>query len=178
MRGICKKCIATVCCVALLVASSPQVVAYSGPAVQYQRPKEAKFVTYDVALDTRLQLKGQLTDASGVALQRAPVVLYQGKTHIASTRTDHQGRFAIAGVSGGVYQLFTVGRQATVRSWTEGAAPPGAGSSLLVVSDYRAVRGQYDLNSVLHSGVIPIILVTVGAIAIPIIVSDNKDSSS
>jgi hypothetical protein len=64
-----------------------------------------------------------------------------------------------------------------VRTWTPGTAPPGTGDSLLVVADYRVIRGQYDLGDVLSSGVIPIIVVTAAAITIPIVVDSNKNKA-
>lgn len=170
--------ISKVCCFQLLVAGMCPQIAWANPAATIKRPEKARFVSYDAALDASGRLAGKLTDAGGLALVRAPLVLYQGQKLVAQTRTDDQGQFKFHRLRGGSYQLYSVGRQAMVRAWTHGAAPPGVGETLLVVSDYRAIRGQYDLNSVLTSGVVPIVLVTAGAVAIPIIVSDNKKSSS
>jgi len=147
------------------------------PPALATRPARANFVSYDVQLDAEGKFGGKLTDRGGAALMRAPVVLYQGRNQVASTRTDKDGRFAFAKLRGGAYQLYTAGRQGMLRTWTPGTAPPGTGESLLVVADYRAVRGQYDLGDVLTSGVIPIIVVTAAAITIPIVVDSHKNKS-
>jgi hypothetical protein len=173
-----KKWIAFSCCVSLLAATFAPTVVRADPATSWERPEKAEFVSYDVKLDASGKFAGKLTDASGVALVRAPVVLYQGRNELASTRTDKQGNFEFDKLRGGAYQLYTVGRQGMVRAWTHESAPPNTSESLLVVADYRVVRGQYDLNRVLSSAVVPIVVVTAAAIAIPVIVSENKDKKS
>ena len=162
------------CCV-LILATTPGSSWAWADANQLKRPEKAEFVSYDVELARGGIFSGKVTDAGGVALVRAPVVLYEGRKEIAKTRSDEKGRFAFEGLRGGAYQLYTVERQGMVRAWAPGTAPPDTSDSLLVTTQYQVVRGQYDLNSVLHSGVIPIIVVTAAAISIPIIVSDKKD---
>jgi hypothetical protein len=170
--------ISCVCCVSVLAFALQPAVVCAEPVSKIEPPQKAEFVAYDVKLDDKGTFAGKVTDASGAALKRAPVVLYQGRKQIAKTRTDKLGRFTFAGLRGGSYQLYTVGRQGMITAWTPSAAPPHASESLLVVTDHRVVRGQYDLNSVLSSGVIPIVVVSAAAIAIPIIVSDSKDRKS
>jgi hypothetical protein len=170
--------IAYVCSASLLAATCRPTIVHAEHVASWERPQKAEFVSYDVKLEAGGKFTGKLTDAGGIALVRAPVVIYQGRNELASTRTDEQGYFEFDKLRGGTYQLYTVGRQGMIRAWTPEAAPPGASESLLVATDYRIVRGQYDLNSVLNSAVIPIVVVTSAAIAIPIIVSENKDKKS
>jgi len=169
--------IAVACCLSMVATSVWPTATWADQPSPIIRPRRANFVSYDVQLDATGKLSGKLTDRGGTALTRAPVVLYQGRNQVAQTRTDRHGRFKFEKLRGGAYQLYTVGRQAMVRTWTPGTAPPGAGESLLVVADYRVVRGQYDMGDVLSSGVIPIIVVTAAAIAIPIIVNSNRNKA-
>ena len=173
-----RRWIAFVSCVSLLGSTITPSFVLADPPAKRQRPKRAEFVSYDVQLGAKGTFSGKLTDAAGKSLVHAPVVLYQGRQAVNSTRTDKRGRFEFDKLRGGVYQLYTVDRQGMVRAWAPGSAPPGTTDSLLVVSGYRAVRGQYDLSDVLRSGVIPIVAVTAAAVAIPIVVSDNKKSGS
>ena len=163
------------CCLSVASTAIYPSFAWAASPTPMKRPERAKFVNYDVELDAKGTFSGKLTDRGGAALMRAPVVLYQGRHQVAAVRTDKHGRFAFEKLRGGAYQLYTVGRQGMVRMWAPGTAPPNAGESLLVVADYRAVRGQYDLGDVLSSGVIPIIVVTAAAITIPVVVESNRN---
>ena len=176
MRNL-RALIVVACCLSMVATSVGPTTTWAGQPSPITRPRHANFVSYDVQLDATGKLGGKLTDRGGAALTRAPVVLYQGRNQVAQTRTDQHGRFKFEKLRGGAYQLYTVGRQAMVRTWTPGTAPPGAGKSLLIVADYGAVRGQYDMGDVLSSGVIPIIVVTSAAIAIPIIVNSNRNKA-
>lgn len=96
----------------------------------------------DVALDADDTLAGQLVDPQGQAISRAAVVIQQGD-HGRQLVTDEEGRFAVAGLRGGVYQVQTATTSGTYRCWTHSAAPPTATRSILLVDQQASLlRGQ------------------------------------
>lgn len=172
----CGRILAQACCALVLLVSATTREA----AAQKNKPSQAaaKLPTYDVALDRAGTLTGVVTDRNGKQLTNAPVVVFQGRKQVADVRTDKKGRFQVAGLRGGNYLLFTYKRQARLRTWAQGTAPPAATKDLLVVSDFQAVRGQHDLGEIFSSSIIPATVVTAAAIAIPVAVSNNRDKPS
>ena len=64
-----------------------------------------------------------------------------GKT-LSVAQTDAAGRFTLANMSGGVYELQTASNTDVYRLWAPRTAPPAAQDSVLLVNDQNVVLGQ------------------------------------
>ena len=95
----------------------------------------------DVALDGSGHLQGQVTDTKGQSVAGAVVLIKHQNQVLAAAKTNEAGRFAIAGLTGGVYQLQTQQGNSLCRVWSDGTAPPAAHQQALVV-DGPTVLGQ------------------------------------
>ncbi len=96
----------------------------------------------DVALAGGGILRGQVLDPQGTPLANREIVIRQQDRTVATSRSDRDGRFAVSGLSGGVYQIATTDSQAVYRLWAPGTAPPAAQPGALVVAGGELVRGQ------------------------------------
>ncbi len=141
-----------------------QAVSMTGPVVR------------DVALGPNGVMKGQVVDAQGTPCANAPVRLIRsgavGEPAI-SCRTDADGRFQVAGVSGGVYRVETTAGTMIYRAWAPNTAPPSAIQEVLVVEG-EAVRGN--LGSIGPLGWALIGVGIAAAIAIPLALDDDDAS--
>jgi hypothetical protein len=98
----------------------------------------------DIALTPGGLLVGQVLDESMKPVRGTPVAIQvEGKT-AASTVTDANGVFAVAGLRGGVHQVATGDSIENYRFWAPGTAPPQAAANLrFVPGQARIVRGQW-----------------------------------
>lgn len=96
----------------------------------------------DVALHGTGILTGQLLDAQGVAIDDASVSVAKAGKEVARVKTDKQGKFRVAGLTGGVHQVATAESVGVYRLWAPQTAPPAAQRGLLLVSNAQVVRGQ------------------------------------
>ncbi len=101
----------------------------------------------DVALHEGGLLKGQVIDAQGNPQADSSVTLWRRGEPVADAQTDAEGRFAIAGLGSGVYQLKTAEGAGICRLWAPGAAPPAAHEAVLLISGNEVVRGQRNMAS-------------------------------
>jgi hypothetical protein len=99
----------------------------------------------DAALQAGGTLYGQLVDAEGIPRKAAQVALRHDQRVIAVAKTDAQGRFAVSGLRGGIYQVETTFGSQTYRLWAPNTAPPAARESILLTSG-DIVRGQIDMD--------------------------------
>ena len=97
----------------------------------------------DISLGKSGTFTGRTVDHTGAAVEGAKVVLKQGKTVVAETVTDQDGRFAVQSLKSGVYQVGSGATEGTFRMWSEKAAPPSAKSQALLVLGENGARGQY-----------------------------------
>jgi len=99
-------------------------------------------VITDIALGEGGLLAGQLLGAQGNPLAGVRVSLEDVQNReIATVTTDQQGRFSVANVRGGVYQIVTPNSRGIYRLWAPGMAPPSAKQGVLMVAGGDAVRG-------------------------------------
>ncbi len=96
----------------------------------------------DVVLHDGGVLLGQIVDSQGGALIDAPVVLMSGTKEIARAQTDRGGKFSVAGLKGGVYEVASPGHRGLYRLWAPQTAPPAAQQGLMLVTANDFVRGQ------------------------------------
>ena len=161
---------ATLSCVSMLF--SPAALA-AGAAVNPS----------DVALHDGGVLVGVVVDAQGTAQAMTTVSLSNHEQELVRVRTDHEGRFSIPGLQGGVYRIAANGQEGVYRAWAPQTAPPVAQQGVTVVVDQDVVRGQYGHTpGPFHSAAQwcadhPLLCAAAigAAIAIPIAVADDDD---
>jgi hypothetical protein len=150
-------------------------IAFAAPT-QLARP--ATSAVRDVALHDGGSLTGQVLDAAGTPVASTAVaVLDQGRA-VASTQTSEDGRFAIAGVKAGVYEVATSNGVTVCRLWAPRTAPPAAQADALVVHGNTVVRGAHGGGGVIKFLSNPWVLggIVAAAIAIPLILDDDDAS--
>lgn len=131
----------------------------------------------DVALDGQGRITGQFVDAQGRPRAQQLVTINRPGNQPLQTRTDDQGRFVLAGLSSGTYQIATSDAAMVCRCWTENSAPPVATRELLIVSGEGIQRGQRPIGEMLFSAPVLVGLVIVAAIAIPVAIHNSQDAS-
>jgi len=155
----------------LSAANQPTEVAASVPPAA---------VISDVALGTDGTLRGQVVDAAGGAMAGVKVRVRQQENIIAETTSNPAGKFEVAGLPGGVFQVTTDNSEGSFRFWAPETAPPGARHAVLVVHDSAAVRGQSALGRLL-SRPLAVALVVATAVAVPVVIHqievDRKSGS-
>lgn len=118
----------------------------AGQAAQAARP-----IIRDIALQPGGVLNGQVLNEQAVAQGQAQIaVVYQGKP-LTVTETDKEGRFLLAGLEPGVYELHLAQGGGAFRVWAPRTAPPAADQGILLVQDSRVVRGIFHGGG-LHNG--------------------------
>ena len=134
----------TLSCLGLLMGQLPAWAF--GPAQPQQSPvPNARPATpiIDVTLDQAGRFVGQVVDGQGQSRDGVLVVLRQGHRQVASALTDSQGRFALANIPAGLYQLEAGTTRAIYRVWTAESAPPQAQQQAVLVAETDlVVRGQ------------------------------------
>ena len=123
----------------MLAAGMAWVVMLMSPLVASAAPQP---MPRDIVLHDGGELLGQVVNAQGRALNNTSVVLLQGSKEVARTITDRTGRYSFRGLTGGVYEVATVGKRDVYRLWNPQTAPPAAKQGLLLVSDQNFVLGQ------------------------------------
>jgi len=96
----------------------------------------------DIQLDALGTLRGQVLTPEGAPLIDTKVALNQVQQPVAETATDKEGRFELAGLRGGTYELHTGNTFTWVRLWQHDSAPPAAQTGALLVAQRPTVRGQ------------------------------------
>lgn len=132
----------------------------------------------DIALGHGGTLSGQVVDAQGHALAATAVSIRQNGAELLQTNTDRDGKFAVSGLRGGMYQVVSGEGAGNFRLWVEDTAPPAAQPSALIVAQQDLVRGQTPLGDVAKSNVVIIGGITAAALSIPFIVHAARDKQS
>jgi len=135
----------------------------------------------DIALGDGGVLEGQVVDDRGAPLAATAVIISQETRETARTTTTKDGRFSVAGLQGGFYQISTQRGSGTYRLWTQEAAPPAARQMATLVAEPQVTRGQMPLSHCFQTKSFLIGAIIAAAIAIPIAVhnsSDDDDSGS
>lgn len=122
------------------------------------------------------QLKGHVVTGHGQSVEGTKVSVSRAGKVVASTVTDAQGEFAIAGLQTGVYQISSVEKSANIRVWEAKVAPQTAKQGVLMVQG-DVVRGQLGGLSMMNLAIITTSItgLTVGVIAIDK-ANDNEDA--
>lgn len=96
----------------------------------------------DVMLGEGGVLYGTVVNSEGAPVANAPIVVRDANQEVARSATDDQGRFAVAGLRGGMYEIATIDANGMFRLWTGFAAPPNAQRGVLLTTGNEMVRGQ------------------------------------
>jgi hypothetical protein len=129
----------------------------------------------DVALTEEGILHGVVVDSQAAVTPNVPVLLSQGNRELARTLSNEEGRFAIGGIRGGVYQITAGNGIAAYRVWTARTAPPAATQIALINSQSQIVRGQMPFWDLFKTDVFLIGAIVATAVAIPVIVHNSRD---
>lgn len=156
----------------LLAAQVPVMAAAPAEAASNQRAATAEVT--DIALAQGGTLRGQVVDGQGIPQAKSNVTVSHKGQKVSTVRTDADGRFAVAGLKGGVYTIATTKGAGAVRLWTAETAPPAAHNQLLVVNGSTVARGQ--LGGGIGAGVL--MMGALGGIVAGGIISQDNASGS
>ncbi|HUQ69334.1 MAG TPA: carboxypeptidase-like regulatory domain-containing protein [Planctomycetaceae bacterium] len=117
------------------------------PQVQAATAAPAKVIRTDATvLDIGLKsdgvFAGRVVDHTGTPSAKTEVTIRQGQQVVAKATTDAEGRFAVKGLKGGVYEVASGATVGTYRVWNETMAPPAAKEQVLLVLGQNGARGQ------------------------------------
>lgn len=136
-------------------------------------PGQIRSAVRDIQLQQGGSLQGQLLTMTGQGKAHAKMALVDRKGDVRRVETDAAGKFRLAGLRGGAYQLIVADGSVPVRVWAEGTAPPHAQNELLVLDSNMTARGQEGALGLLTN---PWFLAAgiAAAIAIPIALDDGS----
>ena len=152
-----------------LLAPATILTAAELPSGQLPTAVPSAAMISDVALGAKGTLRGQVVDAAGGAMAGVRITVHQQENLVAETTSSPTGKFELAGLPGGIFQITTDHSEGSFRLWAPETAPPGARPSLLVVDDQATVRGQSALGRLL-SRPLAIVGIVATAVAVPVII--------
>lgn len=123
-----------------LGVAAPQCVLQAGEkpaAAKKAAPKVA-----DVTLTKSSALNGAVVSEAGKPVDGALVVLTKEGKPVAKTTTNAEGKFALASVKSGSYELKAGPTTRLVRLWNSDVAPPASAEKATLVMDSTTVRAQ------------------------------------
>ena len=132
----------------------------------------------DFALQPDGSLHGQVVDRAGQGVSESTIAVLQGGEVISTSETDPDGRYALDGLSGGVFHVLTEQGVTVCRLWPAGAAPPSAQAEALLVHDDPVIRGRLGHGGLVRLLSNPWVLggIVAAAIAVPLAL-DRDDAS-
>ncbi len=95
----------------------------------------------DVALHAGGQLKGQVVNEQAAAQANSQIAVVRDGKPLLVTQTDKNGRFVLAGLEPGLYELHLSSGGGAYRLWAPETAPPAASEGVLLVEESQVVRG-------------------------------------
>ncbi len=148
------------------------VVGMCVPELAFAAAPPATPAVVDVALSNGGVLHGQLIDLRGGNAAGVPVSVKAQNKEIIRTVTVKDGRFAVPGLRGGVYQVAAARGQGVYRVWTAKAAPPSAQKNAIVFTGlFGGAPKMLLANPVIVAGVVAT------AIAVPVAIVNSSPSS-
>lgn len=161
----------------LAAAIPPSMVSAQAPKSADRR---AATRIRDVALDSNGALVGYLADAKGQPFAQESVAILQGRRRVAVSRTDAKGRFEVAGLKGGLYQIYSAKGTAAYRVWACGTAPKSAMKCAVVGNDERQIRGQDEMLSLfgVEGGSVVLGTVIIGGVTYLIVEAVNLSNDN
>lgn len=128
----------------------------------------------DVAMSDGGVLHGQVVDLQGAPVTGLPVAVKAQNRDVAAATTSADGRFAVQGLRGGVYQVAAGEGHGVYRLWSAGTAPPSARNDAIVYTQNGQSRGALKMllaNPIVIAGLVAT------AIAVPIALNNSHSSS-
>ena len=104
-RDRCLRCAATTLALAGMFVN--QIAVAASPATPRPGKTASRVTVRDIALREGGLLRGQVVDAAGTPQLNTKVVIAKQSGIVASLTTNAAGRFEVAGLNGGVYQIIT-----------------------------------------------------------------------
>lgn len=129
----------------------------------------------DVALSDGGVLRGQIVDLQGASVTGIPVSVKIQDRDVAATTSTADGRFAVQGLRGGVYQVAAGEGHGIYRLWSAGTAPPSAQNGAIVYTQNG--NGTGTMRSLLTNRVVLIAGVVATAIAVPLALANSQSAS-
>ena len=109
---------AAVCLATLGLLAPPKFLLAAGPATPERGGLAAPAAQVaDVALSPGGMLHGQIVDSSGAGVAGVLISVRQQNQVVAQATSDATGRFEVAGMPGGMFQLTTEHGQGSYRLW-------------------------------------------------------------
>ena len=128
----------------------------------------------DVGLESGNILRGAIVNQAGQPAPNVHVLLFQDQQLAASGVSNVEGKFAIANLRGGLYQIAAGERVVSVRCWAPETAPPTANRSTLIqIEDVQ--RGQVHPGTCALANPWIIAGIAAAAIFIPVAIKANSD---
>jgi hypothetical protein len=124
----------------------------------------------DIAMADGGVLHGQLIDLQNRGVASVPVSVKAKNQEVARTTTTNDGRFAVQGLRGGVYQVAAGQGPGIYRLWTAKAAPPSAQKNAIVYTQGGGAK-MLLANPIVVAGVVAT------AIAVPVAVANSNPAS-
>ena len=124
-----------------IVAPIPAVQA--ADASQKANRAAVATIAADVSQSANGLFAGRVVDHTGAVVENADVVVRQGTTEVARSRTDKEGVFSVKNLKPGTYQVSSGTTEGCFRVWNEKVAPPSARKNALIVLGHNGARGQY-----------------------------------
>lgn len=174
-------CVVMMTCTGMLSAQLAQAAGAPTQQTTATGVATPQLKIQDVSLHDHGVFTGTVLDKSGAARASVPVAVSRQGQVVARTETDASGRFAVQGLTGGVYEVQTPVGSGVYRLWAPRTAPPAAHSMAMVTSDQSVVRAQMSLQnggSAFSWLANPWVLagVVAAAIAIPLALDDDDAS--
>lgn len=131
-------------------------------------------VIRDIALTSDGAFQGQFIGQDGQPVSAAAVVIRANGDAVANSVTDVEGRFEVAGLQPGVYEVSVGSTTETIRVWSNESAPPTAATAALMSQD--VVRAQFGTDY----GAMGVVfgLIGIGLATAALIEAHNHDHSS
>ena len=147
---------------------------------QAQRPRfhAQQQAVPDLRLSRRGSLDGLVVERQGTPSVGEKVVLFRNGERHAEVLTNRDGQFSFSGLNGGVYEVSCTGFRGVYRVWAAATAPPSSRDGLLILDKASLVRGQHDLSPWFTKQSIISAAIVGGAVLVPVIVINQRRSSS
>jgi hypothetical protein len=100
-------------------------------------------IAADVSQTSDGLFAGRVVDHTGSVVENAEVIVRQGTTQVARSRTDKDGMFSVKHLKPGAYQVSSGTTEGLFRVWNGQASPPAARKNALLVLGHNGARGQY-----------------------------------
>ena len=165
-------------CVGIVLPTSVAGAANPWPSGNTNIADLSRPVITDIVLGENGTARGQVVDAQGVAVPGSSVVLSRADQELARVAADGRGNFRVSGLRGGVYRISSGQGGGTFRLWAPGTAPPAAREIITVVEGGDVVRGQMPVGDYFASDRFILLTLIATAIAIPVVVYNNRTSGS